>query len=173
MNNIENTDQLPVDDQRRLRVHLVPMPSGDNPWRTREEYLNDQKRDTARFYIIIGSFILSVIAATLSWVQMAEARKERIKAQEIMQSTKQIAQILVNFSEVDHAIGYTINSFKVREIAAPYLYEKVKEIAESLDIPVDNKINIAFKKWSSLKDASPEKEEALKELEKIIIEKLK
>ncbi len=78
MDNIDDTDKLPVDNQKRLRVHLVPMPSGDNPWRTRQDYLNDKKRDNIKFWIMIGGFIISIISATVSYTQMKEARNERI-----------------------------------------------------------------------------------------------
>ena len=47
MEKIEITN-LPLsgdsDDKKRLKVELVPMPSGDNPWRTREEYIQDRDK---------------------------------------------------------------------------------------------------------------------------------
>ena len=45
----------------RVRVELVPMPSGDNPWRTRQEYIDEQKRDSQRFYITIGTMIVTLL----------------------------------------------------------------------------------------------------------------
>ena len=50
-----------IDDQNRLRVHLVPMPSGDNPWKTQGDYREEQKRDAWRFYITIASLALSTV----------------------------------------------------------------------------------------------------------------
>ena len=32
-----------IDDQNRLRVHLVPMVSGDNPWRSQGDYEREQE----------------------------------------------------------------------------------------------------------------------------------
>lgn len=51
-----------IDKDGRLKVHLVPMPSGDNSWRTKEDYLTDQRRETLRFYLTIASLIVSMIA---------------------------------------------------------------------------------------------------------------
>ena len=35
---------LPLTENGGLRVELVPMPSGDNPWRTQGDYLQEQRR---------------------------------------------------------------------------------------------------------------------------------
>jgi len=35
-NQIKHTDRLPIDNDNRLRVHLVPMPSGESPARHRD-----------------------------------------------------------------------------------------------------------------------------------------
>ena len=37
-------EKLPIDNDNRLRVHLVPPPSGDNPWRTKEEYREEREK---------------------------------------------------------------------------------------------------------------------------------
>jgi len=42
-NNVEKTIADAIDDQNRLRVHLVPMMSGDNPWRTQGDYAKEQE----------------------------------------------------------------------------------------------------------------------------------
>jgi len=55
-------DGLPTTDNGGLRVELVPMPSGDNPWRTRAEYIGDQRRDTVRFYITIATLVVSIVS---------------------------------------------------------------------------------------------------------------
>jgi hypothetical protein len=52
-----------IDDDNRLRVHLVPMVFGDNPWRTREDYKREQERDTHRFWLTIGTLIVSLIGS--------------------------------------------------------------------------------------------------------------
>jgi hypothetical protein len=38
------------------------MPSGDNPWRTKEDYVREQRRDTLRFWITITSLVISVFS---------------------------------------------------------------------------------------------------------------
>jgi hypothetical protein len=51
-----------------LEVTLVPMPSGDNPWKTREEYLQDRRQENSKFimYIVIAAFsVLGQIAAII------------------------------------------------------------------------------------------------------------
>lgn len=53
---------LPLSKNGSLKVELVPMPSGDNPWRTKADYENDKKRDTIRFWITITSLIISIIS---------------------------------------------------------------------------------------------------------------
>ncbi len=59
--NLSNLHQA-IDKDGRLKVHLVPMPSGDNPWRRKEDYLTDQRRENLRFYLTIASLIVSMIA---------------------------------------------------------------------------------------------------------------
>ena len=51
-----------IDDENCLRVHLVPMPSGENPWRTQGDYRKDLDRDTKRFWLTIISLVVSIIA---------------------------------------------------------------------------------------------------------------
>jgi hypothetical protein len=53
---------LPMTQNGGLRVELIPMPSGDNPWRTRGDYEKEQRRDTVRFWITIASLIISIIS---------------------------------------------------------------------------------------------------------------
>lgn len=36
-------DNLPLSANNSLKVELIPMPSGDNPWRTRGEYIVEQR----------------------------------------------------------------------------------------------------------------------------------
>lgn len=57
---VNNT--LPLSKNGSLKVELIPMPSGDNPWRTKGDYENDKKRDTVRFWITITSLVISIIS---------------------------------------------------------------------------------------------------------------
>lgn len=53
-------------DDGRLKVELVPMVTGDNPWRTRADYIQEQRRDTIRFWITISTLIISIISVALT-----------------------------------------------------------------------------------------------------------
>lgn len=55
-------ENLPVNADKALRVNLVPMPGGDNPWRTHEDYVCEQRRDNVRFLVTIASLIISIIS---------------------------------------------------------------------------------------------------------------
>ena len=55
---------LPTTDDGRLRVELVPMPGGDNPWRTRGDYEAEQRRDSVRFWFTIGSLIVAIVGVS-------------------------------------------------------------------------------------------------------------
>ena len=57
---------LTDDTKKRLRVELVPMVSGDNPWRTHEDYIREQKRDTKRFLITIATLLVSLIGVIVT-----------------------------------------------------------------------------------------------------------
>jgi hypothetical protein len=59
-------DGLPLTNNGGLKVELVPMPAGDNPWRTHAEYLIEQRRDTIRFYVIIASLVISAASVALT-----------------------------------------------------------------------------------------------------------
>jgi len=59
---------LPLSKNGSLKVELIPMPSGDNPWRTRGDYINEQKRDTVRFWVTIGSLVISIISVVATAV---------------------------------------------------------------------------------------------------------
>ena len=59
---------LPLSKNGSLKVELIPMPSGDNPWRTKGDYENDKKRDTVRFWITITSLIVSIISVVATAV---------------------------------------------------------------------------------------------------------
>ncbi len=54
-------ENLPKTKNDALKVELVPMPSGDNPWHTQGEYRREQKQNTARFILTIISLIVSII----------------------------------------------------------------------------------------------------------------
>jgi hypothetical protein len=55
-------DNLPLSQNGGLKVELVPMPSGDNPWRTRGDYEKEQRRNTVQFWITIASILISIIS---------------------------------------------------------------------------------------------------------------
>ncbi len=55
-------ENFPKTENEALKVELVPMPSGDNPWRTRAEYIKEQKQNNAKFIITIISLIISIIS---------------------------------------------------------------------------------------------------------------
>jgi len=59
---------LPLSKNGSLKVELIPMPSGDNPWRTRGDYINEQKRDTIRFWVTIASLVISIISVVATAV---------------------------------------------------------------------------------------------------------
>ena len=56
------TQDLPLTKNGGLKVELVPMPGGDNPWRTRDDYIEEQRRDTVRFRLMIATLIVSAIS---------------------------------------------------------------------------------------------------------------
>ena len=51
-----------IDDNNRLRVHLVPMLGGDHPWRTRADHEREQRRDTRRFWVTIASLTVATVS---------------------------------------------------------------------------------------------------------------
>ncbi len=57
-----NLNNIISEDGKRLRVELVPMVTGDNPWRTRGDYIREQNRDTKRFIITIIALIISILS---------------------------------------------------------------------------------------------------------------
>jgi hypothetical protein len=59
--NCGNLNQLQITENGSLKVELIPMPGGDNPWRTRAEYQKEQHRDTIRFWITILVLIVSIV----------------------------------------------------------------------------------------------------------------
>lgn len=61
---------LSKDDKSRLRVELVPMPGGDDPWRSSEDYRREQRRDTWRFWFTIASLVVA-IASMLATASVA------------------------------------------------------------------------------------------------------
>ena len=59
--NCKNCVANAIDCENRLRVHLVPMPSGDNPWRTQGDYREEQHRDMWRFRLTILALVVSMV----------------------------------------------------------------------------------------------------------------
>ena len=79
-------ENLPTTDDKRLRVELVPMPSGDDPWRTRADYQREQRRDTIRFFITIAALITSILGvaatATIAIVEIRRTSRDSLAASE-------------------------------------------------------------------------------------------
>lgn len=146
MNNIEDTDKLPVDDQKRLRVHLVPMPSGDNPWRTQKDYLNDKKRDNIKFWIIIGGFIISIISATASYMQMTEARNERIEAEKALAEANLAKESVKETATALLKISYILADGSSRWGGVPQEHkDKIKEYQQSIGNYLDKNLENELK----------------------------
>jgi len=79
--------------KKRLRVELVPMPSGDNPWRTREEYNEERQKQIdlvdlqikemksiskSNFIyciVVIVTVIGGILAVLLSYIEILEKLK--------------------------------------------------------------------------------------------------
>lgn len=60
-------ENLPTGD-KGLKVELVPMPSGDNPWRTMADYKKEQRRDSIRFWVTITTLIVSIVSVVTTAV---------------------------------------------------------------------------------------------------------
>lgn len=57
---------LPLTQNGGIKVELIPMPSGENPWRTRADYESELRRDTFRFWVTIGTLIVSIISVAIT-----------------------------------------------------------------------------------------------------------
>ena len=55
-------DGLPLTQNGSLKVELVPVPGGDNPSRSRADYVTEQRRDTVRFYITVATLGISMVS---------------------------------------------------------------------------------------------------------------
>ena len=49
--------------KKNLRVDLVVQPSGDNPWRTKQDYLDDQRKMLWAFRMTIAASLAAVVSA--------------------------------------------------------------------------------------------------------------
>jgi hypothetical protein len=68
-------ENFPITQNGGLKVELVPMPSGDNPWRTQGDYRKEQRRDTIRFWIMIASLVVAIISvAATAMIAIATIR---------------------------------------------------------------------------------------------------
>jgi len=61
---------LPLTENGGLKVELVPMPSGDNPWRTRGEYLEERNAQLETLRSISRTSKHQTIALIVSMVAM-------------------------------------------------------------------------------------------------------
>lgn len=61
-------ENFPLGQNGGLKVEFMPISSGDNPWRTRGDYENEQRRDTIRFWVTIISLIVSILSVVATAV---------------------------------------------------------------------------------------------------------
>jgi len=78
-NETTKNGELPLTQNGSLKVELIPMPSGDNPWRTRGEYEEEKRRDTLRFRLTIAALIVSIIGVLATSITAISAIKELVK----------------------------------------------------------------------------------------------
>ncbi|MFH1504961.1 MAG: hypothetical protein ABIH08_06225 [Candidatus Omnitrophota bacterium] len=137
------------------------------------------------FFSWIG-LVISIVAASIAYVHMIEARKERIRAEQAYESAKnaqnkaevankkseEIGEFLIKLVMVDHAIGYKLDSFAVREQVSPLLRKKAIELMERLNIKVNNDLPDTVEEWLSLPDGSEERNQKWEEIQNIISELL-
>ena len=62
--NLVRVENLPLTPNGSLKVELIPMPAGDDPWRTQGDYRREQRRDTIRFWLVVASLIVAIISTT-------------------------------------------------------------------------------------------------------------
>jgi len=72
--------------KKNFRVHLVNLPSGDNPWRTKQDYLDDQKKMLWSFRMTIAASLSAIVSAlaTIALVSI-EMKSPAKKKQPIQQ----------------------------------------------------------------------------------------
>ncbi|MCX8493890.1 MAG: hypothetical protein ORN23_06635 [Chthoniobacterales bacterium] len=67
--------------KKNFRVHLVNLPSGDNPWRTKQDYLDDQKKMLWSFRMTIVAAISAIVSAlsaiALVTIELKSPSKEK------------------------------------------------------------------------------------------------
>jgi len=137
------------------------------------------------FFSWIG-LVISIIAATVACVNMLEARKERIKAEQAFvaaekaqkqaeaanKTSEEIGEFLIKLIMVDQAIGYRIDSFKIREEVSPLLRKRAVELMKKLNVNINNRLPELVEEWIFLPKSSPEREQKWIEIKNIISELL-
>ena len=68
--------------KKNLRVYLVNPPTGDNPWRTKQDYLDDQKRMLWAFRMTIAASIAAIISSLAVITPVALEMKKRFKVKQ-------------------------------------------------------------------------------------------
>jgi hypothetical protein len=137
------------------------------------------------------TIVVAIIAATIAWAQMQEAKKERIKAEIALNdaqkavtmaneslnktqvaenNTKLIAEFMLKLVMVDQSLGYSIDSFSVRQEASPLLKAKAEILMERLNIPLNNKLSETVQEWLKLPNNSEQKNIKWEEIKAIINE---
>jgi hypothetical protein len=73
---IRNNNLASMHDEKNepVKVYLVNPPS-ENPWRTRQDYLDDQRRATIQFWITIAVAILSLVSVVATAIVAIESLK--------------------------------------------------------------------------------------------------
>jgi hypothetical protein len=72
--------------KKNLLVYLVNPPTGDNPWRTKQDYLDDQKRMLWAFRMTIAASLAAIVSALTAITLVALELKKR---SEVKQSYSQ------------------------------------------------------------------------------------
>ena len=96
--------------------------------------------------------------------------KEEVFAKE--KDLKNVASFLTSLITVDQGIGYSIDSFAVREKASPLLREKANKLRLELGLPVDDRLPGMVQHWLVAKNED-EKNKMWTEIEKFLNEALK
>lgn len=130
--------------------------------------------------------IVSIIAATVACVTMLETKKERAKAEKAFaaaqiaqynaevanKNSEEIGKFLTKLIMVDNALGYRIDSFKIREEVAPLLRKKAVELMNKLNIKINDDLPDIVEEWIFLPKDSEERKLKWNKIKKNISELL-
>jgi len=74
--------------KKNLRVELMNPPSGDNPWRTKQDYLDDQKKMLWAFRMTIAASLAAIVSALAAVVLVAIELKARSEAKPLTEEVQ-------------------------------------------------------------------------------------